>query len=585
MAMTVFRDRPLAQLTAVAFVFSLVLAAPVSPFEGEGLPEEDSDIIVVTAEDIREMNVRSITDLLNRLPGISAGESVVRIRGSSVVRVLLDGRPINDPLSSHQAIRWNLVPFNSIAEVVIYKGGGGVLYGENTAGGVIAITTEKADDSGGRMEAAAGNLETYRVGLDYHHKRGPYGAGVSLNRKRTAGYMDNGDKDEKRAGLKLGLGRGEDFGVDLYVDYGEEERGIPGLPEFPTPEARSEKRTLGVVLKLERGGFRSRSYFNSFDKEHVNPEIGIETRLESRTMGEGLDGVLATERFGRFRLGASAEVAALEGNKVESRREEKYGLFVAKDVSFTTVPLTLSLGVRVNFHSDFPSVINPEIRAALEKKRVRVAASFSTTNNTPSFLQRYYETSTTRMNPDLGMERSRNCSLSLFLRTDAGLEGGAALFISRTEDRITYVRLDDGTGSYENLGEVTRRGADVSIKWRPYESLRVKSSYTYVIAKDDDTGNWMPYTPRHRVKLDIEFRPTRRATLNLDGKYTSTQFSRSDNSESVPPCLVSGLRAEYRLRRLRLFADVSNLFNNSYLYGDGFPGPPRTWLLGAGYEF
>lgn len=588
MSGTAFLIKPYGVSTALVFLLTLlsgIFPGTAFPEAGKDLYQGNFDMIVITAEDIRKMNVRSITDLLNRVPGVSTGESVVRIRGSSVVRVLLDGRPINDPLSTHHGIRWNLVPFNSIAEIVIYKGAGSVVYGENTTGGVISITTEKAEASHGKIEAAAGNLDASRINLDYHRNAGSFGAGTSLAWEKTGGYRENGDKDKKRMGLKLGYRKHENYGVDLFLDYGQQERGIPGLPEFPTPEARSENKTFGVTLNGEAGQLRSRSYFNRFDKEHVNPEINLDTRLKSWTVGERLDSAVSTKRWGVFNLGAMAELAKVSGNKVESRQEEKYGLYVAKSLPFQSIPLALSLGLRGNFYSEFPPVINPEIKVSFNQDTYRIMASVSTTNNTPSFLQRYYETSTTRINPDLGMEKSANYSLSLFLWIQKRFEGTLALFFGRIQDRITYVRQNDGTGSYENLGEVTRRGADLSLKWVPSESLEVKSSYTYIIAKDEFAGNWLPYTPRHKVKLDIKYRATQRLTLSLDTKYASTQFSRLDNSESVPSYLVTGLRAKCHLKKLQLFADVANLFNNSYLYGDGFPAPPRTWLLGAGYEF
>ena len=570
-------------------VFLLTLLTGLFPYTassetGEEPSKGNSNRIVITAEDIRRMNVRSIVDLLNHIPGVSAGESVVRIRGSSMVKVLLDGRPINDPLSGHRGIKWNLVPFNAVKEVVVYKGEGSVVFGENTTGGVISITTEKTGDSRGNIEISAGNPDTSRFNLDYYRNISLFGAGISLGREKTGGYRVNGDKDKKKMGLKFDY-KGEDYKFDLFLDYGREERGIPGQPAFPTPEARSENKTFGVALNGEIGQLRSRSYFNRFDKEHANPEIDLETGLSSWTVGESLDYAISTKRWGLFNVGAMAEVAMVRGNKVKSRQEEKYGLYITKSLHLQSIPLTLSLGLRGNFYSEFPIAVNPEIKATFNKKDFSISASLSKTNNTPTFIQRYYETSTTRINPGLGMEKSTNYTLSFFYRPQKSMEGSLSLFFSKIHDRITYDRQDDGTGSYENLGEVTRRGADVSFKWRPVESLTVKSSYTYLIARDETTGNWLPYSPRHKIKLDIKFRPVQALTLSLDTKYASRQFSRSDNSESVPGYLVTGLRAKYHLKKLQLFADIANLFNNNYLYGDGFPAPPRTWLLGAGYEF
>ena len=71
---------------------------PRSPVVQE---RDESDKIVITAEDIKRMNVRTVTELLNQIPGVRAGESSVNLRGTYKVRVLLDGRSINDPLFRH----------------------------------------------------------------------------------------------------------------------------------------------------------------------------------------------------------------------------------------------------------------------------------------------------------------------------------------------------------------------------------------------------------------------------------------------------------------------------------------------------
>ena len=66
----------------------------------------DPGKIVITEEDIKKMNVHSVVDLLNQIPGVSTTETFVSFRGSSVknILVLLDGRAINNPVSSYQAV-------------------------------------------------------------------------------------------------------------------------------------------------------------------------------------------------------------------------------------------------------------------------------------------------------------------------------------------------------------------------------------------------------------------------------------------------------------------------------------------------
>lgn len=102
-----------------------------------------ADQIIITGKDIEKMNVVKIKDLLNQIPGVSAGDSSVSVRGSSKVKVLLDGRAINDPTSSYGGVRWDMVSLKNIEKIEIYKGKGGVEFGDDSGGGVILITTKK----------------------------------------------------------------------------------------------------------------------------------------------------------------------------------------------------------------------------------------------------------------------------------------------------------------------------------------------------------------------------------------------------------------------------------------------------------
>ncbi|HDM77613.1 MAG TPA: hypothetical protein ENG51_14250 [Deltaproteobacteria bacterium] len=68
------------------------------------------------------MNVRKISDVLNQVPGVKAGDTFVSIRGSYKVKVLLDGRPINDPTSSHGSVKFDLVSPENVEKIEIYRG-------------------------------------------------------------------------------------------------------------------------------------------------------------------------------------------------------------------------------------------------------------------------------------------------------------------------------------------------------------------------------------------------------------------------------------------------------------------------------
>ena len=581
----------------LVIIVGIILFPAISRSEEE---KKDTDRIIITAEDIKKMNVRKIVELLNQIPGVSASESSVSLRGSYMVRVLLDGRPINDPLSGHRSIRWGLISLDNIEKIEIFKGGGAVLFGDDSSGGVISIKTKEIKGSQGNIEIFGGNFNTKSYSLNYQQDIGvstapsdvntsnrlrPLGTGLSAGWYKTDGFRTNSDIDKKRIGAKISYKPGTTYDLDFSLDYSEEDRGMPGLPAFPTPKARTEYDAFGSSLLSKIGRLKSGTHFSSFGKEHRNPEKDLETLLKSWSFKEELKSAIPIGRYGSIDTGLNFEIAHVSGNKIKSQQEEEYGLYASKETLFEDLPIRLGLGLRGNFYSEYDQALNPEIKLGYDWDSLSLQLLALKTNNTPTFLQRYYESSTTRPNPDLGMEKAMNYSITLSYHPDTLFEGNISLFLNKVEDRITYVRGDDGIGSYENFGDVTLKGIEVSMKWKPHNSLEIKSCYTYLSAKDDITGNWLPCKPEHKIRFGLQYKPIHDLTMALDTKYVSKQYTRADNVESVPEYFLVDLRADYYLEHIRLFLKVENLFDKDYFYGDGYPAPPITWSIGLNYEF
>lgn len=588
----------------VPIILLVMFPSLVSGFEGEG---GHGDKVVITAAEIKKMNVRSIVELLNQVPGVSAGDSSVSIRGSYMVRVLLDGRPINDPLSAHRSINWGLVSLENIEKVEIYKGSGAVLFGDDSSGGVISIKTKKISGFKGNIELFRGNLDTESYSLncrqtmnmvgkkpvehnaswDVDTSTAPRKLGIGLCAAwyKTAGFRTNGDKDKKRIGTKFSYQPGTNNTFDLSLDYSHEDRGMPGLPAFPTPKARAKYNTFGSSFLSGVGRLKVGTHFSTFEKEHKNPETNLETLLKSWSAGQDLKYPFSVRRCGLINTGLNFEIAGVRGNKIESGQEERYALYASKEIRLKRLPAKLGFGLRCNLYSEYGRAFNPEVRLSVERGAFTLQVSALSTNNTPTFIQRYYESSTTKPNPDLGMEKAMNYSLTLSYQPKKSFQGSVSVFFNKIEDRITYVRGDDGTGRYENLGEVTLKGSELSMKWKPWKSLEIRPSYIYLLARDEETGNWLPCKPKHKIRLDLEYKPLHDLTVTFNTRYVSRQYSRSDNSESVPAYFLANFRADYYLKKLRLFLKIENLFDKDYYYGDGYPAPPRTWITGVSYEF
>lgn len=184
-------------------------------------------ITVVTGEEIQASGAQSLTDALRIVPGLDVASidrntAAVSARGlnnmfADKMLVLLDGRPIYNPLFGgtlwHE---WDqFVP--DIDRIEVIRGPGGTLWGANAMNGVINIITKSAEDThGGVARALAGSNYQGQGEIRYGNQLGALDYRLWARYSTDNGYGgDGGDKIEddrsaERAGYRFDydLGRG-----------------------------------------------------------------------------------------------------------------------------------------------------------------------------------------------------------------------------------------------------------------------------------------------------------------------------------------------------------------------------------------
>ena len=108
------------------------------------------NVVVVEKQDIEQKGYTSVSQVLNDIPGITVGTSnwgEIDIRGQGSdqaaknIQVMVDGAPITTLVNHPHSTNYDIVPVEQIEKIEIIPGGGSVLYGNGTSGGVINITT------------------------------------------------------------------------------------------------------------------------------------------------------------------------------------------------------------------------------------------------------------------------------------------------------------------------------------------------------------------------------------------------------------------------------------------------------------
>ena len=119
--------------------------------------ESDADtnlrnVLIISGAELQNKGYTSVEQALQRVAGISfvdfgLGKNIdLRGQGDKsniAVKVMIDGKAINVLDNSHGVTPLNSINFDNIERIEIIPGGGSVLYGNGTRGGVVNIITKK----------------------------------------------------------------------------------------------------------------------------------------------------------------------------------------------------------------------------------------------------------------------------------------------------------------------------------------------------------------------------------------------------------------------------------------------------------
>ncbi len=194
-------------------------------------------------------------------------------------------------------------------------------------------------------------------------------------------------------------------------------------------------------------------------------------------------------------------------------------------------------------------------------------------------------------NPDLRPEYAWMGELGLDLAEPRILHGtlGFRGFYSAVHDLI-----DTQPGKpYANLGQATLAGTESWLKSTWSRHLDSTLAHTWTWARDEASGQPLPFRTRHVLSLLLNGRAPTGTSLSAKALYRSGQTawlyylsSSSYTVEEVAGSFVLDLFLRQELFRgpggLYAFAQFRNVLDENYSVGSFDPQPGRTWLLGVG---
>ncbi len=566
---------------------------------------------------------RTLGDVLAQAPGVvvtrrgPAGGETVSIRGGAAdaVLVLVDGAPLNDPISGEADL--SSVPATSVESVVVLRGGRSAALGPRAEAGAILVRTRPPSEGvsgstragslglvGGAGEAGLGvGGAVVGIGLDLERLDGGFSFKGTSGEE---GVLERGNADVARAAVRA-TGESAFWGGDLIARLSLEdvERGLPGRSYAPSPQARQSVR-LGrgslywrreqssslsqatLFTSLQRTRFRDPSPPLGLAYDDTARVLAVGGRLEGRRLRPGSP----VESVGGGIDIQHQRIATTVLAKDAPRSRTDLGVFADAVTRLPLRDLRLAVAGRLNrdpvsgswWHSHDLTLTVPVRLGALHLSQ---RSSFSP----PSLADQFFQEGVgVAPNPDLGPERvPSEWEVGLSLGGDLGTWtalAGANVYRGDVHGMIIWAPDFRFVWSPRNV-DVRRWGVEL---WGHTASSRAGVSIGGSYAFSSVLYDW----PGSRDSVQVAYRPRHVADLSLrwmgsgwdlegGGRYIGVRYPVPAPINALPGFWTLDLYVARQIRMGSLVVTpslhVDRLLDNTDSMIHGFPEPGRTFLF------
>ena len=299
---------------------------------------------VITARQIRQMGARTLSDILEMVPGFDItmnknGTREIGVRGvlltdSSKVKILIDGHSINEPATGGATWIFDSLVVDNAKRIEIIRGPGSALYGQNAFLAVINVITKDTDDIDGfQLTTGGGSFDTQNHNILFGKEYKDLKVSGFLDYFDTEGFSKKIEEDiisTDPTSLAPGRSQNEKERTDLNLKLSyknleinskymnREKEGYLGfdlaLSDDTTWYDTYAFIELNYNLKLsEKFNITPKAYY-----DYYNSDSWVESRPDGFSSGTYPDGIKAVTRYKEQTLGFETQFNynLFEGNEL-----------------------------------------------------------------------------------------------------------------------------------------------------------------------------------------------------------------------------------------------------------------------------
>ena len=612
---------------------------------------------IVTAQDIHDKGYNTIEEILKRTPGINFVNNgfgyIVDVRGQGVqgaaknVKVLMDGSPLNILDMSHAILPLNSISVEDIEKIEIINGGGTVLYGGGTAGGVINVITKKTQEEPVKNKVYYQNssFDTNKLGFGTSIKFADnFLLDLGYENINGNGYRrgDKRDGENLRGGFTYNISDNQTLRFKA-TRYKEESKESDGITKTQLNNDRKQAGTTLTESDLDRTEY-SLNYeikptdnltfsllgYNQKTIRDYDQEAPA-GRMTHKTDGQFKDRKTGVDLKGKYNYGSGNIIFGYEYIKNNSNRSSYGAMYMRNRRLFPTS--TIDIDLQKNTHSAFVqgrhsltdklegtlgyryehadydihrtdgrNVINKNTKKSNNAYETGLNFKYSDTGNVYAKYERGYRSPSPTEMVDKSITRGyvlNNLKSEKYDTYEIGIKDmiGPSFvsltgFYTNKNDEI-LIDMPSGHGlnwTYKNLQKTERKGVELFVE-QYFGTFRVNESVSYVdakISKGADKNKKIPYVSKTKATLGANYEVLTGLNLTADLNYFSNSVD--GNYEKIKGYSTTDLGVSYANKTgLGVQAGVKNVFGKKYYRyknGDSYiPEAERTYYVGVSYNF
>lgn len=539
-------------------------------------------IDVISQRELQNTNIPTFENAMIALnPSMSftpnAMGSYMQLNGLSnrYILVLVDGKKLGGDVGGN--VDLNRIDMGNIKRIEILKGAASSLYGSDAIAGVINIITNKPKDLVNfSTETRFSEYGQFTQNANLYLNVGGFSSSTSFQRNQSDGWQLNkkeiiNDKEvdtDKQAMLRFYSDVfSQRFGYKATKELSMYVEGSLFDKKFKRPvsaygfDMKYVDYSFGAGAKylLKNNGLITLDwntdrfeYFKAYlketkDKNGVTFMPGDEEFVRRQKYNNiNLKGTFNAGKFNKVTVGSEYKIDNLyaPADSIGGSRNVYTLAFYAQDEINLFGKLNIVPGVRYIYNETFKNRVTPKVSAMYTLHDFNFRVSYATGFKTPELKQLFMKTEVTSKgkttlsvgNKDLKPESSNYYSVNAEYIKDflslavTGYINNLKNKIDTYEIELTPEEIAEGynkKSSYHNIGRSHIQGVDFTFNSYLGYNITLGGGYSYVNAKDLDTGKRLQRISRHTGNVNLNWFKDFglfKSNFNLNGRLQSRRY-------------------------------------------------------------